>query len=557
MNTTIRIGTRGSRLALAQANWVSDRLREAHGDELVTELVIVKTRGDKLQHLALAKLDDKGFFTKEIEQALLDGRIDVAVHSLKDLPSEQPPGLELAAIPVREDPADLLLLNGTPGTGAGLRDGLRLGTSSIRRQLQASEQESGVELVEVRGNVPTRLERLREGRIDGLVLASAGVRRLGLDTDDLSVERLDPSVFVPAPGQGALGLQIRDGDSVTRGWLEPLNDEETAVSVEAERWLLQKVGGGCNLPLGAWVRKEGEEFVFSACLGSRGWRPGQPPVAARVTVRGRDPMGLSRTVWASLEEHWKDEPVAASERVVLTATQAVAERQARALRGAGIGVVAAPLIETEATLGEEAIEAALSALWANSWIVLTSTVAAAAFLGRVSLTALAPTTRFAAIGPSTAREIRQRGLQVEWVATESTSEGFVSEFPACQQGQEKQHFLFPCAEGARTVVPDALRAAGHEVVRLPFYRSRPAPEDSVRAALAMDSDFLVFSSPSAVKAFCALGVGLEAVPIALGPTTAAAIREHGLAEPLVAARPNPEALVELIIEARGEQEDAR
>ena len=162
MKTTIRIGTRGSRLALAQADWVAQCLRDSHGSDLAVERVIVKTRGDKLQHLALAKLDDKGFFTKEIEQALLDGRIDVAVHSLKDLPSEQPPGLALAAVPQREDPADLLLLRTQPGSDVLLSAGMRLGTSSIRRQLQASEQASAKRTAARLRALPVPAEELRE-----------------------------------------------------------------------------------------------------------------------------------------------------------------------------------------------------------------------------------------------------------------------------------------------------------------------------------------------------------------------------------------------------------
>ncbi len=536
----IRIGTRGSQLALAQAQWTAQSLREAHGDAVEPELVILKTRGDKLQHLALAKLDDKGFFTREIEQALLDGSVDLAVHSLKDLPSEQPPGLALAAIPEREDPADLLL--GREGEEAAQ---VRVGTSSLRRQLQVLDGHPQWTVVPVRGNVPTRVKHLREGRTEKLVLAAAGVRRLGLSLEGLVVERLDPASCVPAPGQGALGIQIRDGDEEMKALLAPLHHAETAMAVEGERSFLQKAGGGCNLPLGAWARQEAGGWHLSVSLGPRGWQAPETPSLQRREFSGEDPVALAEEAWAELGGEWAAAASPAGPRVILTASEPVAQRQAAHFRVAGMGVVLAPLIQIQALMGEQELEEAVAALAPGDWLVFTSGAAARALLERVPASSLPLGIRAAAMGTATAREVERLGLAVEWACPGNGSAAFVEGFPACQEGAEPERFFLPCAEEARQLIPQALKERGHRVTRLPLYRSAPTDPVSLRGALDVDADFVLFSSPSGVSAFCALDIDLTARPIALGPFTAKALVEEGF-DPLVAELPDAESLVNLV-----------
>ena len=241
----MKLGTRGSRLAQWQAEWVRERLA-ALG--VAADLVVIKTRGDAEANRPLHELEGKGFFTKEIEDALLDGRIDVAVHSLKDLPTQLPAGLALAAVPKRHDPREALV------GGASLRDlptGARVGTSSLRRVTQVRYLRPDLQVVSLRGNVPTRVRKVLAGDgCDAALLALAGLERLSLGG---RATPIDPFEVMSAPGQGALGLEIRADDRATRDALRPLADAASARAVAAERALLAALGGGCQAPVAAWV----------------------------------------------------------------------------------------------------------------------------------------------------------------------------------------------------------------------------------------------------------------------------------------------------------------
>jgi hydroxymethylbilane synthase len=245
----VRIGTRGSRLALWQAEWVRDRLAE---HALAAEIVVIKTRGDAEVDRPLHQLEGKGFFTKEIEDALLDGRIDVAVHSLKDLPTRLPAGLALAAVPRRAAAEDALVARGPVASLAALPAGARVGTSSLRRVAQVRHVRPDLELVPLRGNVPTRVRKVQQdGALDAALVAAAGLDRLGLA--GAIAARLDPLEMMPAPAQGALGLEIRAGDAAAAAALLPLEDATTARHAGAERALLAALGGGCQAPVAAWA----------------------------------------------------------------------------------------------------------------------------------------------------------------------------------------------------------------------------------------------------------------------------------------------------------------
>lgn len=243
------IGTRGSDLALWQANHVADALRSAH-DGLEVELQIVKTQGDKIQDRPLHEIGGKGLFVREIEQRLLDGQIDLAVHSMKDLPAFMPEGLVLAATPPREDPRDALVGEATT-TLATLPAGTRLGTGSLRRGALAKRINPSIEIVPIRGNVPTRIGKVDSGEVDAVLLAAAGLRRLGLH--DRIVESLDPVSFCPAPAQGILALQTRENDATNRERVGALTCAVTAVAAAAERGFLQKLGAGCTVPVGCYA----------------------------------------------------------------------------------------------------------------------------------------------------------------------------------------------------------------------------------------------------------------------------------------------------------------
>jgi hydroxymethylbilane synthase len=257
----LRIGTRGSALALWQAKSISEALRKAAGIE--SELVIVKTSGDKFQQTSFSQIGTKGVFIKELEDALLERRVDLAVHSMKDVPTEIPDGLTIAAICKRQDVRDALL--STAGTSLmHLPAGARVGTSSLRRQSQLLHARSDLRILELRGNVDTRIEKLKRGDYDAIVLAKAGLDRLGLSANITEV--LPTDICLPAAGQGAIGIEARADDGETLGILAALNDAETRSGVEAERAVLAGLEGGCQVSIGAWGRVEGAQLVLEVVV---------------------------------------------------------------------------------------------------------------------------------------------------------------------------------------------------------------------------------------------------------------------------------------------------
>jgi len=243
----LRIGSRGSQLALWQANHIATLLRE-HGHEITLE--IIKTTGDKILDVSLAKVGTKGMFTKEIEEALADGRVDLAVHSLKDLPTEVTSGFHIVAITKRENPCDVLVAKRYAEIQA-LPHGGRIGTSSLRRQAQLKVLRPDLDIQPLRGNVDTRLRKLESGEYDAIILAAAGVNRLGLTA--LAKQVIPADIMCPAAGQGALGIEIRKGDHNTEQHLKFLDDSSARRTTTCERALLSKLGGGCQVPIGAFA----------------------------------------------------------------------------------------------------------------------------------------------------------------------------------------------------------------------------------------------------------------------------------------------------------------
>ena len=256
------IGTRGSALALWQAEWVKAQLLAAHA-ELEVELVVIKTTGDKILDVPLAQVGGKGLFVKEIEEALLEGRADLAVHSVKDIPAELPEGLHLAVMPSREDPRDALVSRNGVGLD-GLPHGARLGTSSLRRTAQLLHLRPDLRIETLRGNVDTRLRKLESEGFDAIVLAAAGLKRMGLS--QVISEYLEPERILPAVGQGALGIETRTGDVFTNEMVASLAHEETMTIVGAERAFLKRLEGGCQVPIGAHGTLEGKTLILAGMV---------------------------------------------------------------------------------------------------------------------------------------------------------------------------------------------------------------------------------------------------------------------------------------------------
>ena len=271
----LRIGTRGSLLAKWQAESVRKQVFAVAGIEM--EIVIIKTAGDKMQQVPLTQLGAKGIFIKELEDALLDNCIDLAVHSVKDIPTDVPRGLSFPAVCRRDDIRDCLI-SPTGATLETLRHGARVGTSSLRRQAQLLRLRADLDIRELRGNVDTRLRKVGDGEYDAIVLAKAGLDRLGL-SQRIS-ETFAPEVFMPAVGQGAIAVETRLGDNETGDLLAKLDDPETRAAIITERALLAALQGGCQVPIGAWARIERGEMVLEACVTSV---DGQQQVKQRLT----------------------------------------------------------------------------------------------------------------------------------------------------------------------------------------------------------------------------------------------------------------------------------
>jgi len=291
----LRIGSRGSQLALWQAHHISALLRErGHA----VELEIIKTTGDKITDVALAKVGTKGMFTKEIEEALAEGRIDLAVHSLKDLPTELSQGFEIAAVTTRENPRDVFCSRKYKNIEA-LPQRARVGTSSLRRQAQLKAVRPDLDIHPLRGNVDTRLRKLEAGEYDAIILAAAGLNRLG--KTELVRQIISAEIMCPAAGQGALGIEIRAGDSVTRDHLAFLDDAAARATTTCERALLNKLGGGCQVPIGAFAEVRNGQLHLEAIVAD----PDGSKVL-RESREGSDPVQLGESVGDTLLQRGGD-----------------------------------------------------------------------------------------------------------------------------------------------------------------------------------------------------------------------------------------------------------
>ena len=258
------VGTRGSNLALVQTNWVVDQLKKENpGVEF--EVKIIKTKGDLIKDLPLDKIGDKGLIVKEIEKSLLDGEIDMAVHSMKDMPSYLPEGLKFAHSPKREDPRDALIFKEGYKSLDDLPQGARIGTGSKRRKYQLLKHRPDLEIVPIRGNIETRIKKIETEKLDGVVLAASGLRRAGLD--DKIDYYIPTDIMLPAPAQGILALEIREDDKETEKIIDSIKDDITKIQIDAERGFLIGVNGSCHIPMGAYCEIEGEKITLTGLYG--------------------------------------------------------------------------------------------------------------------------------------------------------------------------------------------------------------------------------------------------------------------------------------------------
>jgi hydroxymethylbilane synthase len=472
------IGTRGSELALWQANFVKDSLAAVgiHAD-----LKIIKTQGDRILNLSFDKLEGKGFFTKELEEELLSGKIDIAVHSHKDLPTENPPGLMIAAVSEREDPSELLLILKDcvdVHQKLSLKFGAKVGTSSNRRKAQLLAHRPDLQVSDLRGNVPTRIQKLRKENYDAIMIAKAGVSRLSLNLDDLHVETLTPNELIPAPAQGVLAIQIRSNDVIVYEILQELNHPEVAEEIAVERNVLKQFGGGCHLPLGCYCRREDGMFqVFTSKANDDDEFPDRYFVEAETTE------GLAEKIVAKFAPDRKM-PLS----VFITRELSEQSFFRKALEKHKIKVEARSLIRTVPVITR--FDSYI--LKHVDWIFFSSKNAVEYFFQLNP--ALPKEVKFGVMGSGSEEMLRRKGYFTEYVGESNDTTEVAAEFAELTKGQT---VLFPGAEGSLRSIQQGM-SADTKVIDLPVYET--VLEEDIEATGA---EVLVFTSPSNVDAYFA------------------------------------------------------
>jgi hydroxymethylbilane synthase len=542
----VRIGSRGSALALAQARLVAEALA---GQGRPSRIVIVETEGDRR---APDTAWGEGAFVAAIERALLSDAVDLAVHSAKDVPTEEDPRLRLGAFLPRADPRDALVVR-ADATARRLDDlpsGSRVGTDSPRRTGFLLARRPDLVVHPLHGNVDTRLRRLDAGETDALVLACAGLDRMGLGAR--IAERLDPDVVPPAPGQGAIALQVRRDDARMLAMIAAIDDDGTRVAVEAERGFLRASGGGCRAPIGALATLVGAELrLLGGYAGPEG--------SGVAFARRRGPRSAGDVLGRELaEELGTRDRLRANgaivgarptfshpPRVLVTRAVGQVDELVSAMGAAGLDPVPVPAIAIELDPSGGDLDAAAGSLRTYAWVVITSANGARAILGaaqRIGTDLGAPS--WAAIGPATRRVLEAAAIAVAFQPSYSDSTALALELPVTRGDR----VLVVRGDLADEALAAALRARGAEVDDVIAYRTREAPEASrslLRGALAGGPiDAVVFTSGSTVRGLVSLaraeGLEVASIPsVSIGPETAAAARDAGFS--VVAVSPASEA----------------
>jgi hydroxymethylbilane synthase len=541
----IRLGTRSSRLARWQSQTVAELLRE-HGAEC--ELVPIETRGDDIPDRPLPEIGGDGAFTERIEAALRESRIDIAVHSLKDLPIEDPRDLCVGAVLGRQDVRDVLVSRGRRRLSE-LPAGAVVGSSSTRRQAQLLSRRPDLVVRPIRGNVETRIRKVESGEFDATILAAAGVLRLGL-TDSIS-EWLPIDAFLPAPGQGAIAVQCRCMDAAVRRLLSAIDEPSLRAETDAERGFLRALGGGCSAPVAAYAVHAGAGLAMRGRVGSLdGSR------VVDVQADGEDAVALSAACALRALEQGAAELIAGQEaarpvpagplrglRVLVTRSRDQAEELCRLLAAAGASPIAVPMIATRPLADTARLDAALQSLESFRWVLVASATGAE-IVGR-RLHSVRPSfawddraPRVAAVGPATAAALARAGIPVHLVPSAHSGEAAAEEVAARDpRGLPGCRVLLPRALEGREEAGTILRQRGARVEEVPAYRTEPRePTEGELALLDAGVDAVLFASGSAVGAWCrhvkarprSAEAAAGAAVACIGPATASAAKEQGL-----------------------------
>lgn len=505
MNSFLKIATRGSDLALWQANYIAAKLNSIG---LKTELNIIKTQGDKIQHLSLEKLEGKGFFTKEIEDALLNHEADIAVHSHKDLPTESHPDLMIAAVSDREDPSELLLIRKESVDAKqkfSLKKNAVTGTSSSRRKSQLLAFRKDLELKDLRGNVPTRIDKLRKGDYDAILIASAGVERLGLDISDLHAEKLNPKEFIPAPAQGVLAIQIRKGEKDLYQKLQAIHKSDIALQVGIERKVLNLFQGGCQMPVGAYCEYDEDKEVYKTWI-SKAVAWDQLPVG--IYAESKNTEGLAEKIVAKINSV---RPCS----VFITRNLKADDYFHRILGHHGYAVEGKSLIEMKPM--------PVRSIPVTDWIFFSSKHAVKFFfLQKPDI----GNQKFGCIGKATAEAIRKYGRRADFIGYSTDTKMTGKQF-ASRVGDGT--VLFPMAKESMRSVQNGF-VKREQTIDLVVYETLKTDVQIETSGI----DIFLFTSPSNVDAFFEKNkLPTSKKVIAMGDATASALKKYGVFHPLL------------------------
>lgn len=479
MNRKLIIGTRGSQLALWQANYVKERLAAIGVD---SELKIIKTQGDIVQHLRLDKLEGKGFFTKELEEELLQNQIDLAVHSHKDLPTTNPPGLIIAAVSEREDPSELLIIHKDCvdiKKRLSLKHNATVGTSSNRRKAQLLSLRPDLEFTDLRGNLQTRIQKLRDEQYDAIVLAKAGVSRIEMDLADFHIEEIAPIEVIPAPAQGVLAIQIRETDSELFETLRQIHDQKVADTIAVERKVLNLFDAGCHAPLGCYCREtaDGKYEAWTSIADDNEDFPDRLYVQADTTE------GLADTIFSKFR---KDRKLASS--VFITRDLDENSYLGRYLAKHKIHVDARSLIRIFPTINK--LDSFI--LKRADWIFFNSKNAINHFFKLNPL--ILKKTKLAVLGRGSEDALRKYDRIADFSGDNLgiKTEDIAKEFAKLVDGQT---VFIPRAKDSMMSIQNAL-TANTKVIDMPIYET--VLEEEVNKS---NADVLIFTSPSNVEAY--------------------------------------------------------
>lgn len=506
MNRKLIIGTRGSELALWQANHIKDRLSEA-GYE--AELKIIKTQGDNIQHLRLDKLEGKGFFTKELEEELLSGAIDIAVHSHKDLPTTHPPGLIIAAVSEREDPSELLLILKDcvdRKKKLSLKHNATVGTSSNRRKAQLLALRPDLEIEDLRGNINTRVQKLRDEKYDAIMIAKAGVERIGMDLSDFHIEVINPTEIVPAPAQGVLAVQINEHNVELKQILSKINQQEVAEIIGVERKVLNLFEGGCHMPLGCYCRYENGQYEVWTSKAATG-----EDFPDRVFMAAETTEGLAEQIVASFNPDKLLPQTAFITRDISDNSYLY-----RALKKHNIQLEGESLIRIYPIINK--LDPFI--LKHVDWIFFSSKNGIEHFFALKPR--LSKKTKFAVVGRGSEEMLRQYGHaaaytgQDEGIDTEEIGRTFALNHP-------NTTVMFPRAKGSLQTIQKQM-TPDIKVIDLPVYETVLSENVS-----KSNAEILIFTSPSNVDAYFANNlVDPEQKIISIGYSTGQKLAEYGV-----------------------------